>query len=128
VTPVDTSQVDEAFVKGRRTAFQEVRALAPHEVGCRCEHGGEYEMALHTTGCPRRDLHETLKALEGEWRGLPKARFFELSPADARLLVGDLSDYGGSASAAMPGMLALDSRMRVFLGKDPEPDKATSDG
>jgi hypothetical protein len=122
--PVESSEIDDAFVKGRRTAFQEVRSLAPHEVKCLCEHGGEFEMAVHSEDCPRRHLHETLRALEGDQRGLPKAtNVFELSPADARLLVGDLSDYGGRPSAAMTGLMALDSRMRVFLGKDPEPDK-----
>lgn len=118
--PVESSEIEQAFADGRRKGFEEIRSLAPHEVTCKCPRGGEFDMNLHDTDCPRWQLARVLAVLEGD--RVP-SRFFELSPADARLLVGDLSDYGGSQSAAMTGMLALDSRMRVFLGKDPEPDK-----
>lgn len=54
---------------------------------------------------------------------LERPENFALTPADARLMVGDLSDYGNDATLAMAAVLKLDARLRQFLGKDPEPDR-----
>lgn len=53
----------------------------------------------------------------------PPENTFALSRADVKLLTHDLSDYGGSAEKAMEGMLALDGRMREWLGTL-EPEKS----
>lgn len=60
------------FSKGRRTALQEVQALAPHEVGCRCEHEGEFDWHVHDERCARRQIGEMLAVLRRDERGLPK--------------------------------------------------------
>lgn len=41
---------------------------------------------------------------------------FTLTRADAKLLIGDLSDYGDSPAKAMQGLLALDARIREWMG------------
>jgi hypothetical protein len=62
----------QGFEKGRESALQEMEALAPHEVGCRCEHGGEFDWHVHDERCARRQIGGMLTALRADQRGLPK--------------------------------------------------------
>lgn len=43
---------------------------------------------------------------------------FSLTPADAKLLTGDLSAYDHSAEKAMESLLALDQRLRDWLKEE----------
>lgn len=69
----DRKAFDLGFNKGRHTGLQEVQALAPHEVTCRCARGGgEFEWRSHNERCPRYQIGTLLEALRGSTGGLPK--------------------------------------------------------
>lgn len=60
-----STQPEQKPGKSERTkALDEVRSLAPHEVTCHCEEGGNFDLDQHAEDCPRRQVAHVLAELE----------------------------------------------------------------
>lgn len=102
-----------------RAGLEAAQSLAPHEVTCQCVAAGEFDWNQHSDRCPRHQVGGMLAAMLGDD---PPQDPLRLTPSEAMVIVGDLSELGDDAAKGMKAMLAIDARLRRALGK-PVPDE-----
>lgn len=59
-------RAEAALAKERQRLVAELGDLAPHEVKCRCGHGGVFDWEHHAEDCPRHEVGAMLDALDSQ--------------------------------------------------------------